>query len=99
MKKPRLSAILNITTGGAGYIYNNAERKLLGYGLVTTWGLSIVEKFLYHNPIEKPTPLTFIYPAVALLTFAIDGYLEARKINKKESSTIAGKIMNALKRQ
>lgn len=52
---------------------------------------------MYHNPIEKPTPLTFIYPAIALIAFALDGYMEANKLNKKERSTITSKIMEAIK--
>lgn len=96
MKKPWLSALLNITTGWAGYIYNNHQRKLLGWWLCVAWGLSIAERFVYYNPIEKPTPLTFVYPAIAIVTFAIDGFMEARTINKKEKATIVGRVMQAI---
>ena len=97
MKKPRLTVLLNLTTAWGWYIYNNAERKFLGWSLFSAWGVSIVERFVYHNPIEKPTPLTYVYPALALLAFAVDGYLEAKKINEKASSTIAWKILDAIK--
>ncbi len=97
MKKPRLSALLNLITGWGGYIYNNAERKLLGWGLFWAWIISLIERFAYHSPIEKPTPLTYVYPTIALIALALDGYLEARKLNTKASTTIAGKILDAIK--
>lgn len=82
---------------GAWYIYNNAERKLLWWGLCSAWAVSIVERFLYHSPIQKPTPLTFVYPAIALIAFAIDGYMEAKKKNLSEGATISSKILGALR--
>lgn len=80
MKNPWIAAILNFFLMGPGTIYNG-QRKLLGIALTLgAFALTYIELNLQS---EAPNlfPIMFVTVFVMNTAFAIDGYLEAQKIN------------------
>ena len=80
-KNPWVAAILNLLFFGAGYIYNG-KRPMLGYGLVLGWiGVRAGEIPIYltHLVFDKWLVL-FCGIVVMQISFAIDGYKEAKTI-------------------
>jgi hypothetical protein len=82
-KSPLLAALLNLLFFGGGYIYNG-KRVFMGVLLVVGWALiSAGEVPIYLTGLMYDKWLTmFIGIGVLQISFAIDGFREAKEIGK-----------------
>ena len=84
LRSPWKAALLNLFFFGLGYIYNG-KRIRFGLGLVSAWVLILAAEvliYLTHAVFDEWT-LLISGLAVLQISFAIDGYIEAKGINKK----------------
>ena len=87
MKKPWLAAILNLVLFGAGYIYNG-KRVMLGTALIVAWILIRVGEIPIYltNLVFNDWLILFFGIVVLQISFASDGYKEAKEINSQKTS-------------
>jgi hypothetical protein len=81
-KNPWIAALLNLIFFGAGYIYNG-KRVALGTGLFIGWALiraGEIPIFLTHLVFDKWL-IMFMGMVVLQISFAMDGYKEAKTMN------------------
>ena len=80
-KKPWLAALLNFFFYGAGYLYLG-RKKGLGIGLIIGWILVRVGEISIYmtNLVFERWLILFLGLTVFMLTFAYDGYQEAKAI-------------------
>lgn len=83
-KNPIISAILNFILFGAGYVYNG-KKKQLGFGLILAWLVLRAADlaFFLNGTVMDIWYVLMAGLAVLQITFAIDGYKEAKEINSK----------------
>ncbi|MCS7093025.1 MAG: hypothetical protein NZL96_01120 [Patescibacteria group bacterium] len=82
MKKPWLSAILNLFFLGVGYLYNG-RRVAMGLILLLSFSIS---SFFYADKFEKLFSefLEFLISSILIsLALSIDAYQEAKLINEE----------------
>lgn len=87
MKKPWLSALLNIILGGVGYLYNG-KRILFGTlilinNVLAYFWMSTVSDEVVTAQFSQPTLL--LAGLVTIIAFAYDAYQEAQQLNRKKS--------------
>ncbi len=84
MKKPWISAILNLFLFGAGYVYNG-KRVGLGWGLILSWLLIRCGEIpIYLTGLVTYEWLILFAGIVVLqISLAFDAFKEAKAINAK----------------
>jgi hypothetical protein len=89
MKKPWISALLNLAFFGAGYLYNG-ERKAFGAALIASWILIRAGEIpIYLSRLVFDQWLILFFGIVILqIGLAVDGFREAKAINAAK----AGKL-------
>jgi len=83
VKKPWVAAILNLLFFGAGYIYNG-KRIGFGFGLIAGWLLIRCGEIPIYltNLVFYKWLIMFVGIVCLQLSFAIDGFKEAKQINE-----------------
>ncbi len=83
-KKPWIAAVLNFFLAGPGYIYNGRRRL---FRLALTIGAIALTYVELNLQSSAPHLYPIMFGAVFLLNtfFAVDGWLEARAVNRDEA--------------